>query len=253
MQISADMKAAARCRPGSATSTSPMPMPAPGDRRRRRQALDGPDGHSHRRPLRLRHRSGRGRLLCDGALPRADGVPPPLGQYAPGNVGWHELYAADGEAKAFDFYAGQFGWTSEHDGHGRDGTYRLVRDRRRRAGRGMMDKPAQMPTGAWQSLQRRCDRRRRRAGDRQWRPDHHGPDGGAEHVGGPGHRPAGRPFRARRPQTLRRDRMTKMITACGSTMARPAKPRNSMRGPSPTAMSAVASRCVRLSRRRGRQ
>ncbi len=84
-------------------------------------------------------------------FPRADGVPPPLGQYAPGNVGWHELYAADGEAKAFDFYAGQFGWTttSEMD-MGQMGKYRLFATGGDEPVGGMMDKPAQMPAGAWQ-------------------------------------------------------------------------------------------------------
>jgi uncharacterized protein len=36
--------------------------------------------------------------------------PPPLAPDTPGLVGWRELHAGDG-AKAFDFYASQFGWT----------------------------------------------------------------------------------------------------------------------------------------------
>lgn len=35
--------------------------------------------------------------------------PPPAAPEAAGHVGWHELHAGDG-AKAFDFYAAQFGW-----------------------------------------------------------------------------------------------------------------------------------------------
>lgn len=36
-------------------------------------------------------------------------APPPVSGRAPGQVGWHELQAADRET-AFGFYAGQFGW-----------------------------------------------------------------------------------------------------------------------------------------------
>jgi predicted enzyme related to lactoylglutathione lyase len=39
---------------------------------------------------------------------------PPVASTTPGHVGWHELYAADHET-AFDFYAGQFGWTKQRD------------------------------------------------------------------------------------------------------------------------------------------
>jgi len=103
---------------------------------------------------------GRSALVADagGAMfnvmapfPREGEVPPPLDQYAPGNVGWHELYAADGEAKAFDFYAGRFGWStvSEMD-MGEMGKYRLFATGGDDAAGGMMNKPAQMPTGAWQ-------------------------------------------------------------------------------------------------------
>ena len=80
-----------------------------------------------------------------------DGPPPPLDQYAPGNCGWHELYAADGEKSAIDFYGGQFGWTtaSEMD-MGEMGTYRIFATGGEDGVGGMMDKPAQMPAGAWQ-------------------------------------------------------------------------------------------------------
>jgi predicted enzyme related to lactoylglutathione lyase len=44
---------------------------------------------------------------------------------APGNIGWHELVAADWQ-KAFDFYSGLFGWTkAESIEMGPMGTYQL--------------------------------------------------------------------------------------------------------------------------------
>jgi predicted enzyme related to lactoylglutathione lyase len=83
-------------------------------------------------------------------FPRDD-APPPLAQYAPGNVGWHELYAADGEASAIGFYGGLFGWTTASTmDMGEMGTYRLFATGGEEAVGGMMDKPAQMPAGAWQ-------------------------------------------------------------------------------------------------------
>lgn len=83
--------------------------------------------------------------------PREGGDPPPLAQYAPGNVGWHELYAGDGEKSAIDFYGGQFGWTTESEmDMGPMGTYRLFATGGGDAVGGMMDKPAQMPVSAWQ-------------------------------------------------------------------------------------------------------
>jgi predicted enzyme related to lactoylglutathione lyase len=54
---------------------------------------------------------------------------PPSGD-GPGYVGWHELWASDG-AKAFDFYAGQFGWTKTNTfDMGPMGTYQLWTDGR---------------------------------------------------------------------------------------------------------------------------
>src|SRR5688572_4668357 len=69
-------------------------------------------------------------------------------QMAPGHVGWHELYAQDG-AKAFDFYAGQFGWTkAEAMDTGPMGTYQLFAAGGQPIG-GMMNKPAAVPKPAW--------------------------------------------------------------------------------------------------------
>lgn len=71
--------------------------------------------------------------------------PPPM---TPGSVGWRELYAADG-SKAFDFYAGQFGWTkADAMDMGPMGTYQLFAAGGDPIG-GMMTKPAEMPFPAW--------------------------------------------------------------------------------------------------------
>jgi hypothetical protein len=82
-------------------------------------------------------------------LPRED-APPPLPRMSPGNCGWHELHAGDGEA-AFAFYAEQFGWAemSRLD-MGAMGIDRIwgtagAMD----ASGGMMTKMAQMPAPSW--------------------------------------------------------------------------------------------------------
>ncbi len=74
---------------------------------------------------------------------------PPVPAGTPGSIGWHELYAADWR-KAFDFYAGQFGWTRERESDmGEMGIY-LVFAAGGEAIGGMMDKPGQVPVPAWQ-------------------------------------------------------------------------------------------------------
>ena len=74
---------------------------------------------------------------------------PPVPAGTPGHVGWHELYAADWR-EAFDFYAGQFGWTRERESDmGEMGVY-LVFAAGGEAIGGMMDKPGQVPVPAWQ-------------------------------------------------------------------------------------------------------
>ncbi|HEY0013139.1 MAG TPA: VOC family protein [Allosphingosinicella sp.] len=82
-------------------------------------------------------------------LPRED-APPPLPRMSPGNCGWHELHAGDGEA-AFAFYAEQFGWAelSRLD-MGPMGVYRIwgVAGSEDWSG-GMMTKMAQMPAPGW--------------------------------------------------------------------------------------------------------
>lgn len=81
-------------------------------------------------------------------LPRDD-VPPKPDPGTTGTVGWHELYAGDGQAAAFAFYSKLFGWTTvEEMDMGDMGKYRIFAIDGAQAG-GMMDKPPQMPVGAW--------------------------------------------------------------------------------------------------------
>jgi uncharacterized protein len=82
--------------------------------------------------------------------PSSNEAPPPVAPDTPGLVGWRELYAADGESSAFAFYSRQFGWTeSESMDMGPMGKYRIFADKAVPIG-GMMNKPAEMPAGAWQ-------------------------------------------------------------------------------------------------------
>ena len=89
-------------------------------------------------------------------LPRDD-APPPLPRLAKGNVGWHELYAADGDA-AFAFYREQFGWSeSSVMDMGPMGTYRIwsaggveaAAARIAEAGGTVRMGPMQVPDGSW--------------------------------------------------------------------------------------------------------
>jgi len=67
---------------------------------------------------------------------------------AAGYIGWHELYAGDGQ-KAFDFYCEMFGWESSSDfDMGPMGTYKIFKIGDRDFG-GIMTKPAEMPVPAW--------------------------------------------------------------------------------------------------------
>lgn len=76
-----------------------------------------------------------------------DPAPPPAG--TPGHVGWHELCAADWPA-AFEFYAALFGWTrDEAVDMGPMGTYQMFAAGGPAIG-GMMNKPQEMPSPAWQ-------------------------------------------------------------------------------------------------------
>ncbi|RQO60592.1 glyoxalase [Paucibacter sp. KBW04] len=71
---------------------------------------------------------------------------PPVG--TPGTVGWHELMALDG-AKAWDFYAEQFGWQKkEAVDMGPMGVYQCFGGADQAFG-GMMSKMPEMPVPAW--------------------------------------------------------------------------------------------------------
>lgn len=75
-----------------------------------------------------------------------DGSPAPPG--TPGHVGWHELYAADWRT-AFEFYAGQFGWTkADAVDMGEMGVYQLFASGGPAIG-GMLTKPDQVPVPMW--------------------------------------------------------------------------------------------------------
>lgn len=72
----------------------------------------------------------------------------PAAADAPGHVGWRELYAADW-SRAFDFYAGQFGWTkAEAIPIGPLGTYQIFAADGVPVG-GMMNKPEVLPRPVW--------------------------------------------------------------------------------------------------------
>ena len=74
---------------------------------------------------------------------------PPIDLTSPGYIGWHELYAGNGQEAAFAFYATQFGWTTiDTLDMGAMGTYRIFGADGVPFG-GMMDKPAEAPMSAW--------------------------------------------------------------------------------------------------------
>ena len=100
---------------------------------------------------------GRFAVLADpgGAMflmlqPASSGEMPPLANEITGNVGWRELYAADGQ-QAVDFYGGLFGWQQvDAMDMGPMGQYRLcAMDDSGLAIGAMMNKPEQVPRPAW--------------------------------------------------------------------------------------------------------
>jgi predicted enzyme related to lactoylglutathione lyase len=79
--------------------------------------------------------------------PKGEGQAP-AAPMTPGHIGWHELYAAEWQS-AFDFYAGQFGWTkADAMDMGPMGIYQLFAAGGDAIG-GMMTKPAQIPAPMW--------------------------------------------------------------------------------------------------------
>ena len=74
---------------------------------------------------------------------------PPRDASAPGQVGWNELHAGQGD-EAFAFYAGLFGWTKDQAlDMGPAGPYQLFKTGGAEAAGGMMTKMPEMPVAAW--------------------------------------------------------------------------------------------------------
>ena len=80
--------------------------------------------------------------------PQTDQQPTPVAPGTPGQIGWHELYAGDGES-AWAFYAGLFGWTKDMAvDMGPMGTYQTYATGGAPVG-GMMTKPPHVPAPGW--------------------------------------------------------------------------------------------------------
>lgn len=78
-----------------------------------------------------------------------DDEPKPAEPTDPGIVSWHELYAAQGEKAAFDFYSSQFGWeTMDEMDMGAMGKYRIFGADGVPVG-AMMNKPENVPESRW--------------------------------------------------------------------------------------------------------
>lgn len=89
-----------------------------------------------------------GGVLCIMTPLPMDDMPAPPPEGSPGTVGWHELYAGNGE-EAFDFYAKVFGWTKDHDfDMGPMGAYRIFAEHGKAVG-GMMTRPESVPMPCW--------------------------------------------------------------------------------------------------------
>ncbi len=80
----------------------------------------------------------------------SEGGDPPLAEpWAPGTIGWRELYSGAGQDAAFAFYSSLFGWeTIEELDMGPMGKYRIFGKDGVQAG-GMMDKPPHVPRSTW--------------------------------------------------------------------------------------------------------
>ncbi|WP_064682312.1 VOC family protein [Rhizobium bangladeshense] len=89
-----------------------------------------------------------GAVLCIMTPAPMDKSPPELAFDAPGNIGWRELYAGNGE-EALAFYSKQFGWTKDSEmDMGPMGVYYIFAHDGRQTG-GMMTKPDNMPMTFW--------------------------------------------------------------------------------------------------------
>ncbi|MGO6818000.1 VOC family protein [Rhizobium brockwellii] len=89
-----------------------------------------------------------GAVLCIMTPAPMENPMPELDVDAPGNIGWRELYAGNGE-EAVAFYSKLFGWTKHSDfDMGPMGVYYLFAHNGRQIG-GMMTKPENMPMPFW--------------------------------------------------------------------------------------------------------
>ncbi|TAX33669.1 VOC family protein [Rhizobium leguminosarum] len=89
-----------------------------------------------------------GAVLCIMTPAPMEKPMPELAFDAPGNIGWHELYAGNGE-QALAFYSKLFGWTKHSDfDMGPMGVYYLFAHNGKQIG-GMMTKPENMPMPFW--------------------------------------------------------------------------------------------------------
>lgn len=83
------------------------------------------------------------------ATPLMNEAPPDLAMGTPGTIGWHELYAMDGNS-IFPFYEKLFGWTkADAIDMGPMGTYQLFKTGGEHAMGGIMTKPPQIPMPYW--------------------------------------------------------------------------------------------------------
>lgn len=88
---------------------------------------------------------GAGFIIAKGLVADA---PPQLDPNTPGTVGWHELYATDGQS-AFAFYERMFKWTKgDAMDMGPMGKYQLFATGETNVG-GMMTKPPAVPVPYW--------------------------------------------------------------------------------------------------------
>jgi predicted enzyme related to lactoylglutathione lyase len=112
------------------------------------RALRGPDDIPQVGRFAVMADPGGAAFMLLTPLPR-DNEPPKPAPGAKGTIGWHELYAGNGQAAAFAFYSKLFGWTTVDEmDMGDMGKYRIFAIDGAQAG-GMMDKPPQTPAAAW--------------------------------------------------------------------------------------------------------
>jgi predicted enzyme related to lactoylglutathione lyase len=90
----------------------------------------------------------QGAVLCIMTPAPMENPPPEAPFGTPGHVGWHELYARNGE-EALAFYSKMFGWTKDSDfDMGQMGVYHIFAEHGRQVG-GTMTKPADIPMPFW--------------------------------------------------------------------------------------------------------